>query len=440
MRALTAMAVTMPLLLLAACESDVISLGARRCEGTRCEPAAASEAFPRFSLIEEQAEGSAQLLWRAPISCDAPSDVPCGSYQASDGPHASSDDWAAQWFVAADGAVVEARIVQTAIAPGDAETPRLLQLRKLAADGSTLWEHVDKELLARLFPPAPLQPALRMAFAPDGDDGAALLALGTFETERAQHVFALDADGTLTPVFAVAHGGAPQRLAVSGDRILVLGSYDGAAELAAYQRDGALLWRQTELYDRTAGRLLAPAPRPLVLAAGDLAHVLLRLEYAYEWVAVDRDGAASDWLRLGSAPPHPEPANSALTVDSRGRLIAAMDSADAEYRLVRCQQADCDEASLLSTGGRQQQNYYPPELLGMSVDQQGRIYVATHDGALMKRRLVIDLISADFAERRAFVVEGEGASELYPQAIVAGTQGDVYYWSANEIGRIALAP
>jgi hypothetical protein len=116
-----------------------------------------------------------------------------------------------------------------------------------------------------------------------------------------------------------------------------------------------------------------------------------------------------------------------------------MDTADADYSVVRCQQADCDDASLQSTGGRQQQNYYPPELLGMSVDQQGQIYVATHDGALMKRRLVIDRISADLAERRAFVVEGEGASELYPQAIVAGSQGDVYYWSANEIGRIALA-
>jgi hypothetical protein len=441
MRAAIELTVLVPLLLLAACESDVISLGARRCEGTQCAPAAAVEASVASPLIAERAEGSAQLLWRAPVSCAAPADVPCDSYDVSDDPHAASGDWPAQWFVAADGTVTEARITQTASEHGE-DPPRLLLVRKLAADGSTIWEHVDAELLGQLFPPAPRPPALRMAFAPDGEDGAALLALGTFEPERALHVFAFDAAGERTPALRIARGGVPQRIAVSGDRIFVLGSYEDGAELAAYHRDGTLLWRQTQLYDRAAAgdRLRPPVPRPLALAPDGSARVLLRLENTYEEVSVNRDGVAGDWRRMCSAPAHPEGANSALAFDTSGRLVAAMDSSASAYVIARCQEADCKGAPLQTTGGRQQQSYYPPELLGMSVDPAGQIYVATHDGALMERRLIIDRISADFSERRAFVVESEGVENLYPQAIAAGSQGDVYYWADGEIGRIALDP
>jgi hypothetical protein len=279
---------------------------------------------------------------------------------------------------------------------------------------------------------------------------------------------------------------------VDGD-VLLLGSYGDFdfettlnAELARYEPNGKLVWRQAALRASRPGAvddMLLTSDMPMVMDAKGRA-VLASLAWAtvavapnprpngvayfggtsyvraYNAIQVGSDGNIRWVAGEGDHPYDTEPAHEPgaprLVRDTRGRFVLA----EGAYAVVRFEQqgatvrqsATADERSP-GLARRMRDEYWEPVVLGLASDASDRVLVATQSGTKDARRLLIDRISADFGTRETFVLpqafamkadsDNLAALDDYANRLNAGgidvaPDQTVIAWNSSTIARFAL--
>lgn len=412
--------------LLPACKSEVLSLGARRCVNTDCAPIdrnGTAEDDDTASLtppdrdISDVEPGTARLAWQADIGCGQLPIDRCTTGQ-------SAFFLAPQWFVDADGAITEARSTSA--------TESGVLLRKVSSEGVVLWD-LSEEIST--------PHSASMALAPDGTAGDSLLVVGAHGAYYDPvDVYSLSADGAVEERPSLPSVGEPLQVAVVEGDVLLLSMANRTLELARYDREGRLLWRQTQLTPYWHPNADDPMSALMASAGRDAVRVMHhREDTGYEWDLVDAHGMRSQHRFVGADPPRTD-AMGALFNAPDGSAIAAFEDFDQVYQVMRCTDERCGSYHVKLVHGRPAEEFYPARMLGAATDSDGNVFVATEQGPRSAPQLLIDRISSDFTERRPFVVSGLDISELTPKALAIGPHGEIYYWSEQAIGRIELDP
>jgi hypothetical protein len=433
--------------LIVGCDSVDISVGELRCEGTHCKKPEHGSVWPgsmpRELTPDSALETKTRLLWRT--KADNCGERPCGGIvPARNG---------ARWIVQADGSITVARLFSEVLVHGmlwpppddepQADLDRAVQtsrrgilLTHYDAQGKLQW---DKRVLTQEAPDFPSNGSNELVFeiARDADDQP-LLAISETGAKPGLTVYRVTAEAELEPILYDAQGCQPDAVARVGDDLVVAGYHKGNAELARYRSDGHVQFRQSILF--TPAKFYEPYQTPLLVAGIrlTLSHderaflVVPEPGGGYHTVEVDATGEVL-WDAVHQVYKMRDGYNAGLVLDSQNHVVFGAGS----YTLVRCPVEGCTLDAERTAVTRVREAYYEPKLFGIAIDEQDRVYVLTQDGQRSAYRLLIDRLSQDLSMLETFVVELAEPVEGI-QDIILGPNGDIYYWSLTELGRIVI--
>jgi hypothetical protein len=425
------------------CDGDALSVGDLRCQGTgvRCETPEPLSADDNVVETTPLAEAHATLRWQADLPCPQ---ATCATLQQS------------QLLVHADGSATIA-IVRSVF---EGKPHREVWIGHFDARGALSWHD-------ELFADDPANPdagPLSVALALDSDD-AALLAVSHDRGAASElAVYRMSDAGKRSRLFRSAGLEALSALALDRDELLVAGYYwsqspDEAArpELARYRRDGSLVWRQSALraHDDTG---LAPgidgarvvSPMPLAVDASGRALMVVQELGGASLVEVQRDGNVRWDATLGTLSGLPDHAPlPALSLDSKGRPLVAgnPNGVVAVYVVERIvPRGDPLRGTQMLSTLRGREEFWDPFMLGLTLDAQDRVLVASVTGMRDDPRFVIDRYPEGLSQRETFVVPDVWTSDVDGRRglldklnqIRIAHDGAVYVASAEHIARVEL--
>jgi hypothetical protein len=453
-------------LALIACAGDTLAVGDVRCEGegVTCEPPSPFEAevqhLPDAFSVAPPVDVSA--AWVVELPCPA---YECMSLES-------------RLVVHPDGSVTVARILRARQERGTESSHRGVSLARIAADGTVLWN--DDTLIETGPPDDSSDPDddtseawFRVALALD-EDGDALLAV--LRGESPSFLRPVPRLGELT-VYAVGrHAGELARLfggdlwsditAVGqiGGELIVAGYYwrgrEALApnpELARYERDGTLVFRQTALRRTEAADLSmsevainVAVDVPLVIASDGNASVAVveRTTFGLDALAYSVAQVAPDgnvrWSATGTERivPWVGLPRARLAIDDLGRVILGT----SPYQLDRFAPEGEPTRRIEVTGPfvRVREQAWEPDVMGLDCDASNRVLVATQAGAFDEHRLIIDRLSYERGRLETFSLPelsangGEQFAMPNVEGLRAGPDDSVYLWVDAKIARVDL--
>jgi hypothetical protein len=361
------------------------------------------------------AEGTAQVVWQHAIrtspSCGA---IDCGFPISA-------------FLVHDDGEVTVAGVLRD-----DERDQHELSVTRLHGDGTPRFSTTIPDAV----------PALRdstltqLTLEPDGEDGALLLhGHGTgvdveHSTGRLDG-YGIARSGEIATRISLETGKTwpGPRALLDGDLVVARTRLAPNIEVARYAPHGQLRWRQTEV-SKTPGSMElgyevnAGKPELFQLAADRRGRVWGTLgEGLFGIVQLDPDGVVAwhawspvsfdrDFLHFAPQ----------LAIDSRDRPVIGVGNF-----VLRLEPdgSDDERGRVLLADQAAQEAFYPPEVQGLDLDAQDRVYVGTQDGLRSMHRMVIDRLSEDFASRQRFAVLLAGNGQRIASLQLA-PDGDVY--------------
>jgi len=448
-------------LIAAGCAGEQLSVGEVRCtgEGVRCEPVdATSPDLTGWVTPDHRPPGQATVVWQRALPC------PNGQCRGE----LSIERASTRVLQHADGSLTVAREINALGglagldgSPQQGEESLLgVWLARFDSEGELLWEN---DSLVAADDGRSSRP--KAALALDPEDGAVLAVQSAVsEPEANLSLYRIGEQGDLEHVFTQPFDGLLEDLAIAeGD--VVIASYDDSEyfaspnpEVARYTDRGLLVWRQTALRlgdfagPQDLGLAIAPALSLTTDPAGDL-RVLVPERNGTGIVELQPDGNVGRYLYTGGLG-YELMSRPAFAIDGRGRRLVGQNEpgivGEESYAVARIEQnASVDSGFAVQTATRSREEFYAPLVLGLDHDAEDRVLVVTTAGTREAPRVQIDRISEDFTTRETFVVEGaqdldpdDNSDALdglfYTDGVRVGPDGDLYYWSGSEIGRIEL--
>jgi hypothetical protein len=449
-------------LALVACEGETLAVGDVRCEGDGviCEPTTPLETevthLPDDFSVVPPVDVSA--AWVVELPCPADECMPLGT----------------RLVVHRDGSLTLARILRARAEDAEQSSHRGVSLSRIAADGTVLWHD---ESLIEIGPPDDstdpdddwTEAWFNVALALDADDHALLAVLRGVSPPFDRPV---PRPGALTMYAVGERPGELERLfggdvwsavtaleAVDGE-LLVAGYHwsrpapEPNPELARYERDGTLVFRQTALR-YTDAEELAQAQGPVDVAIplvvdgeGNASVAVLELTMdavdplTYSVVHVAPDGNVR-WAASGTrliVPPGAEPPQ--LAIDASGRVILARPT----YQLDRFAQSVEPTRRIEVTGPflRFSDQFWQPEVMGLDCNAANAVLVATQAGTFAEHRLIVDRLSYESGRFETFMLPDLSANGSHDfamptiEGLRAGPNDSVYLWVDAKVARVDL--
>jgi hypothetical protein len=453
-------------LALVACQDETLAVGDVRCEGegVTCERPTPLETEVNhlpddFSVVPPVDLSPA---WVVELPCPADE---CGPIET-------------HLLVHPNGSLTAARILRARAENGTESSHRGVSLSRIAADGTVLWH--DESLIETGPPDDATDPDddtseawFNAALALD-QDGEALLAvlrgvspsfLRPVPRLGELTVYSVGAQaGDLEPLFAGDLWSEVTAIAQAGGELIVAGYHWSRhpmlapnPELARYERDGTLVFRQTALRYTDAADLSmsevainVAVDVPLVVDGDGNASVAVveRNTFgldtlAYSVVQVGSDGnvrwsaSATErivpWVGLPAA---------RLAIDDRSRVILGT----SPYQLDRFASEGESMRRIELTGPfiRVREEAWEPDIMGLDCDAGNRVLIATQVGSLAEHRLIVDRLSYDSGRLETFMLPElslRGRHEFAVpniEGLRAGPNDSVYLWVEAKIARVDL--
>jgi hypothetical protein len=386
-------------------------------------------------------EGEAEIVWTEDLSC------------------ASETCWAPQVVVDDDGSLTVAAEVYDAD-PSHESTVGGTWIGRYGTDGTLLAENDDlvERALDVTGPTMADDPVAAGLFTLAATARGTLL-VGSIGEEP--DIFAVADDGKPTPLWKSSRG-IVDSIASIGDDLLVSGTFSVVPhkpglsmmfpEVARYDRDGELVWRQTALQAADPGGASARSNMPMVVRKDGRSFVVAldygwssRSEYWRRLIALTPEGNVS-WASTSFLDFDERNAQIALT--SKGDVVVAHGAymLDVYYHPV----GNPDKWPELRSVSRFREQYWNLSVLGFAIDAEDRLLVATNEGDHDARRFIIDRYSPDLAQRQTFALsdsdvlgddprsaEDEGWTPTI-SGMRVGREGELYVWSTKRLVRLEL--
>jgi hypothetical protein len=430
------------LVLLACGEEEAVSIGELRCvgESIRCELPTLGGSVGDDREPDALPEQEAELVWMEELPC-------------------ATDHCPTRVVIDQDGSLVIAQDSQVDAGQG-AYNPQGVWLGRYDTDGALLAE--SEALIDRDDEP-PFFGSAVLAASAEGDVVLGVLRRHDFSSSHADvTIYAVDDASEPTTLFEIADLAELSAIATAGGDLWVAGSHVGeeaeqtpAPELARYGRDGALKWRQTSLRPSPAPRAqgfagaTTGAPIPIVTRSdGRTFLAVLDSESAvnlvYALVELAPDGNVEWWTFEFTEPTF----HQLLAVSTGGDLLVGHGAYVVDgYRPT----GDPSSPIVRRSASRFREEYWEMTLLGLGIDGEDRVLVATQEGPREAPRLRVDRYAPDLGVRETYVVqEAEGLitqsrrewrepdSFRQLQGLAVGREGEIYVWTHARIARLEL--